>query len=549
MKISLILTVTVAWVSYAEGEPTYPDAVTVSSTGAAAENQVWSMGVYKKTTQTWSGRPVWRHTGRDDRFLFYDGDATRWVIHNEVTNGRAHIQSKNSALIDIPQTGWQYSDSGWHDDNTLTVTKYYPITVTVSSTGAGAEKQTQCMGVYKKTTQTWSGRPVWKHQYADIFLFKDGDSSRWVIHKGVSNGVANIMSKKSALRDIPKTGWQYSDSGWHDDNTLSVTEGEPTYPDTVTVSSTGAAADKHPQCMGVYKKTTQTWSGRPVWRHTGRDDRSLFYNGDVSRWYISNKVYNGGGFIKATNRGLIDIPLTGWQYGDRRTWHDDNTLSVIDVAGNLLEQERTIIIKYSLQKTIGKLLGNERKLVNEQFDDDYFPAYNRAKSSLRETRRYLRKLANRTVTDVRDFKIVLGHLKETNSSLSFKIFGDKMKDLLKIESLEQARHKYESAVKTFEDTNSFILTRLFYFGEVGFSASGQDFDAAINVVNSILNDEIDLISIWTQMAKAVRRNIDNYSKEILVELNSIRKIFINGLDDLESAADQFQAQLEVIIIG
>ena len=67
------------------------------------------------------------------------------------------------------------------------------------------------------------------------------------------------------------------------------TAGDPTYPDTLTVSSTGEAADSQPVCLdiyiytktlGVYKKTAQTWSGRSVWQSTVRDDRFLFYNGN-----------------------------------------------------------------------------------------------------------------------------------------------------------------------------------------------------------------------------------------------------------------------------
>ena len=59
-----------------EGEPTYPDTVTVSSTEGATEEQVSSMGVYKKTYQIHSGRPVWKSTVRDDRFLLYNGNTT-----------------------------------------------------------------------------------------------------------------------------------------------------------------------------------------------------------------------------------------------------------------------------------------------------------------------------------------------------------------------------------------------------------------------------------------------------------------------------------------
>ena len=58
---------------------------------------------------------------------------------------------------------------------------------------------------------------------------------------------------------------------------INITEGEPTYPDTLTISSTGVSV--HPSIIGVYKKTYQIHSGRPVWKSTVRDDRFLFYNG------------------------------------------------------------------------------------------------------------------------------------------------------------------------------------------------------------------------------------------------------------------------------
>ena len=50
--------------------------------------------------------------------------------------------------------------------------------------------------------------------------------------------------------------------------------------DPVMVSSTGDALDKKSFCLGVYTKTSQTWSGKPVWVSTGRDDSFLFFHGD-----------------------------------------------------------------------------------------------------------------------------------------------------------------------------------------------------------------------------------------------------------------------------
>ena len=72
-------------ITIAEGEPTYPDTVTVSSTGGAADSQSLSLSVYTKTYQIHSGRPVWKNTARDDRFLFYNGKRTLYFNKVEST--------------------------------------------------------------------------------------------------------------------------------------------------------------------------------------------------------------------------------------------------------------------------------------------------------------------------------------------------------------------------------------------------------------------------------------------------------------------------------
>ena len=56
-------------------------------------------------------------------------------------------------------------------------------------------------------------------------------------------------------------------------------EGEPTYHDKLTISSTGGTSETSPSVLGVYKRTNMTHSGRPVWKSTVRDDRYFFYKG------------------------------------------------------------------------------------------------------------------------------------------------------------------------------------------------------------------------------------------------------------------------------
>ena len=73
---------------------------------------------------------------------------------------------------------------------------------------------------------------------------------------------------------------------------INITEGEPTYPDTVTISSTEGAADSQFGSLGVFTKTYQIHSGRPVWKSTVRDDRFLFYNGNVMVINITSLSYS-----------------------------------------------------------------------------------------------------------------------------------------------------------------------------------------------------------------------------------------------------------------
>ena len=99
--------------------------------------------------------------------------------------------------------------------------------------------------------------------------------------------------------------------------------------------------------MGVYKITNRTHSGRPVWQSTVREDRYLFYNGDrkiyltclslseyiifqgrTSRWIIYKQVDgNTGAYIKSQKKGLVYLPVRGWQYSGGG-WQDDDTLTI-----------------------------------------------------------------------------------------------------------------------------------------------------------------------------------------------------------------------------
>ena len=59
---------------YVEVDPKFPDIVTISSKGAAAEKQSSTMGIYKKMCRiTKNDKPVWKMRG-GIRYLFYGGN-------------------------------------------------------------------------------------------------------------------------------------------------------------------------------------------------------------------------------------------------------------------------------------------------------------------------------------------------------------------------------------------------------------------------------------------------------------------------------------------
>merc|ERR1712062_521432 len=122
-----------------------------------------------------------------------------------------------------------------------------------------------------------------------------------------------------------------------------------------------------------------------------------------------------------------------------------------EVIRVLLEAEQSINEMNAKLKTY--------ELTATQFNDTYFPKFNQAKSYLRQSRRELRKLAERTVTDVRDMKIFLGALDETKDSsdvnLALKIFMKRMKDLMieTLETLKKTKEKYNLALETMGGLN------------------------------------------------------------------------------------------------
>merc|ERR1711953_1065909 len=314
---------------------------------------------------------------------------------------------------------------------------------------------------------------------------------------------------------------------------------------------------------------------------------------------IGNQVDDIGHFSNETGKMLRNSSLTE------------------EVIKMLLEAEQAILTMTAELKTL--------ETEEMKFKDNYFPNFNKAKAYLGRTRQDLRKLADRTVKDVRDMKVMLEAIDETTDSsaanLYLKISMNRMKDLMieTLEALKKAKGKYNSALEVFDNLNTSIkkqniqmnefvtnssswiehpragiysavgattvgLIVADVFGCLGLCSavgaiasgstvsstevevanvlakieklkfisdemlrSGNNFDKAINVAINLLENEIEIIGKWTQSAKIVSDNIEEYPVETLRLLKPFRTIFITGLDDLKMAAAEFLAQPENIL--
>lgn len=118
-------------------------------------------------------------------------------------------------------------------------------------------------------------------------------------------------------------GWKTTNRELYD-NLVTILEqfNNDPYPWTLTVSSTGEAAEKNAECMGTYKKTAQTRNERPVWKHT--DEERFFSLADNSRWTVEADLSNNRAYIRTKEKDLDEIPETDWQYAKDGAWHDDD---------------------------------------------------------------------------------------------------------------------------------------------------------------------------------------------------------------------------------
>ena len=149
----------------------------------------------------------------------------------------------------------------------------------------------------------------------------------------------------------------------------------------------------------------------------------------------------------------------------------ESLLSFTEETGKILNNDKLI------QNVVESLLGTEQNIfemevdlktlkyevpeLQIEVDGNYFPEYNEAKSYVRETRQGFRELAQKTVIEVRDLKLLMQDLNKNNDPFFLEISLGKIKDLMikTQKTLNEADAKYEKAVQAFKKLTSNIKSK------------------------------------------------------------------------------------------
>jgi len=148
----------------------------------------------------------------------------------------------------------------------------------------------------------------------------------------------------------------------------------------------------------------------------------------------------------------------------------------LDILTKFSHEAGTLFVNSSLiEEVVKSLLVAEEdllqmevglKTLTYQFPElrmagNYFTAFNRAKSYVRQTRQGFREFAHKAKIELRDLKILIQDVNKNEDSFLLEISLGKMKDLMSktLKTLKEAEENYTKAVETFEDLNSSITSK------------------------------------------------------------------------------------------
>ena len=310
--------------TFTEGEPEYPDIVTISSnkTDVNTVNHFRLMGIYRKVPNILQNRkPVWKHFLLDV-YIYYD---VFWRVSNNYKQKSSSINSILKGLVTMPINGWVYYDFSntkkWLKDETMTFTKNgppYPKNVKIENLSKKLEKYKLLIGNFKIIEGKENKKPIWKQESSDIYIFNK--RSQWYI----GDKIGNIDNSSVTIY-----GWQYSDENyiWPNSNTLYITN----YPETFTIQSEGVVLEIFPEALGTYKIQPNITNSRPQWKHNVHDIFMYFSNDYY--WTVRRYPNPEGDKIRLLKRvdGDLEFPYKDWKVGTNNlTLIDDVSLRIME---------------------------------------------------------------------------------------------------------------------------------------------------------------------------------------------------------------------------
>merc|ERR1719402_540317 len=95
--------------------------------------------------------------------------------------------------------------------------------VLIEASGAASQHQSAQLGVYQLTGERVRNFPVYKHKCLDVYLFV-GPNGSWRVGPDTSTfkGTHFKNPEKPTPDTPPRSGWQYWNEEWVDDDTIRV---------------------------------------------------------------------------------------------------------------------------------------------------------------------------------------------------------------------------------------------------------------------------------------------------------------------------------------
>ena len=81
-----------------------------------------TFGRYTLLEKRHNGRPVYTNNAWiHKRFIYSVAETGKWLVGPTIGADRCNLRNTNTKSEEVPSTGWQYSDNGWHNDPKLIV--------------------------------------------------------------------------------------------------------------------------------------------------------------------------------------------------------------------------------------------------------------------------------------------------------------------------------------------------------------------------------------------------------------------------------------------